>query len=311
VLGGVTAERVTKTTLGRGTVRRRNRFVTSGGRLLAVAFRIGVAQVLIAVAGSSGLGPIAGLSTAEPAALLRAVRAEPTSHVVLLAPRYATSMAREQAHITIAAEPDIRVSVLPFDHHALMLTLTGTTVLQLERVAGGWSDPGEAVQLLMQAAARSRSLVWYPSVFGLRDPPPTWNHRVHSLLSRHGYITELGPAANLEPGLIEPSGRSDANWFATAEVPRRVHAQPAAAPWVVPVRTDRNAPYATKTSVELAALVAPVRRAITTARCSACSVGRTAAGCAFCGAGPHPGWALTSAPAERSGKRAMVGGGTR
>jgi hypothetical protein len=286
--------------------------VTSGGRPLAVAFRIGVAQVLIAVAGSSGLGSVAGVSPVEPAALLRAVRAEPASHVALLAPRYATSMAREQAHVIIAAEPDVRVSVLPFDHHALTLTLVGTTVLQLERVAGGWSDPGEAVQLLKQVAAWSRSLVWYPSVFGLRDPSPTWRHRVQSLLSRHGYITELGPVANLEPGLIDPSGRSDANWFATSEVPRRVQAQPAAtAPWVVPIGTDRSAPYATKTSVELAALVAPVRRAITTARCSACFVGRTAAGCAFCGAGPHPGWALTSAPAEGHGKRAMVGGGTR
>jgi hypothetical protein len=264
--------------------------------------------VLIAVAGSSGLGPVAGVSTTEPAALLRAVQAEPaTSHVTLLAPRYATSMAREQAHVTIAAEPDIRVSVMPFDHHALTLTLVGTTVLQLERAAGGWSDPGEMVQLLKQAGARSRSLIWYPNVFGLRDPSPTWHHRVHILLSRQGYSTELGPAADLEPGLIEPSGRSDANWFATSEVPRRVQAQPTA-PRVVPVRTERNAPYATKTSVELAALVAPVRRAITTALCSACFVGRTAAGCAFCGAGPHPGWPLTPAPAERNGKRAMVGG---
>jgi hypothetical protein len=271
-----------------------------------------VAQVLIAVAGSSGLGHVAGVSTAQPGGLLHAVRRSPASHVVLLAPQYASSMAHEQAHVTIAAHPDIRVAVLPFDHHALTLTLMASAVLQLEGVPGGWSDPGEAVQLLMQSAARSRSLVWYPRVFGLSEPSPTWNQRARSLFSPSGYVTELGPAANLEPGLATWSGRREATWFSTGEVPRRLQSQPAAvAPSVVPVLTEINAPYATTASIELAVVVQPVRAPITTARCSACSVGRTAAGCAFCGSGPRPGWATTQAPAYRHGKRAVFGGGTR
>ncbi len=268
--------------------------------------------MLIAVAGSSGLGPVAGVSTTQPGALLQTVWTSPASHVVLLAPRYASSIAHEQAHVTIAAQPDIRVSVLPLDHHALTLTLVAGAVLQLERVAGGWADPGEAVQLLKQSAAQSRSLIWYPRVFGLRDPSPTWSQLARSLFARSGYITELGAGANLVPGLVAWSGPNAGTWFSTGEVPRRFHTQPGAvAPSVVPVRTEVNAPYATRTSIELAALVRPVRTPITTAQCSACLVGRTAAGCAFCGSGPRPGWAMAQPVAERHGKRAVFRGGTK
>lgn len=268
--------------------------------------------MLIAVAGSSGLGPVAGVSTTEPTGLLQVVAAAPAKHVVLVAPRYASSMARGQAHVTIAARPNIRISVLPMDHHALTLTLISSAVLQLERIPGGWTDPGEAVQLLKQSAARSRSLIWYPRVFGLRDPSPTWNQRTRSLFSPFGYLTELGPAAHLEPGGVGLSCRSDETWFASGEVPRRFHTQPAAAaPSIVPLRSDPRAPYATRASVELTAFVGPTRRPITTALCSACSVGRTGAGCTFCGDGPRPGWTTPQATAERHGKQPVFGGGTR
>ena len=74
--------------------------------------------------------------------------------------------AREQAHVVVASHRDVRVGVLVLDHHALTLTLIGAAVLALRDTPSGWSEPGAGVQLVHQAAVRSRSIVWHPKVLG-------------------------------------------------------------------------------------------------------------------------------------------------
>ena len=65
--------------------------------------------MLIAVVGSSGLNRVEGITAEHPAALLQVDAATSAGHVLLLAPWYAESIAKEQAHVLIAAPPaDLR-----------------------------------------------------------------------------------------------------------------------------------------------------------------------------------------------------------
>ena len=272
---------------------------------------IGGGDVLIAVAGSSGLGRVAGIPAARPGALLAALTATPERHVALLVPRHAATAARQQAHVAIAGRPELRVCVLPLDHHALTLTVIGATVLELEGPGRGWTDPGEAVQLLQQSAARSRSFVWYPRVLSLSDPAATWRQRVRSILGARGFFTELGSRTGLEPGRAGVSPRPDEVWYCAGPPPRLLQAQLGGQTWrALPVATEPSTPYATGTSVELTGLVQPPHPPITTGRCPSCSVRRTAGGCAFCGSGPRP-WATARGHAESRSKVLSEGGATR
>jgi hypothetical protein len=223
--------------------------------------------------------------------------ATPEQNVALLVPRYAATAARQQAHVAIAGRPELRVCVLPLNHHALTLTVIGATVLELEGTERGWTDPGEAVQLLQQSAARSRSVVWYPRVLRLRDPAVTWRQRVRSMLGARGFFSELGSRTGLDPGRITTdwasvsplstgSGGPDGLWYCAGTPPRLLQSQlDGQALRVLPVATEPGNSYATGTSVELAGLVPPPHPPTTTGRCPSCSVLSTAGGCAFCGSG--------------------------
>ena len=65
--------------------------------------------MLIAVVGSSGLNRVEEVLD-HP--LLQADAATSAGHVLLLAPWYAESIAKEQAHVLIAASPRTAVAVL-------------------------------------------------------------------------------------------------------------------------------------------------------------------------------------------------------
>ena len=157
--------------------------------------------MLIAVVGSSGLNRVEGITAEHPAALLQADAATSAGHVLLLAPWYAESIAKEQAHVLIAASPRTSVAVLTPRHHPLTLTLIGAAALQ---TAGTDADPGLVVALVNAAAARSRSLVWYPRVWGLREPTPTAGQLLASTFRSPGYFREIAT----EPALVRAKAGS-------------------------------------------------------------------------------------------------------
>lgn len=245
--------------------------------------------VLITVAGSTGLGQVAGISSTHPAALLRAVEAQPSDHVIALAPWHAASAAREQAHVVLAARPQARVCVLPLTHHALTLTLIGAAALELEHTPDGWSEPGGAVQLIKQAAARSRSLVWFPRAWGLDEPEPSVAQRAASLFKAQGFFTEVG-AAGLAAGRTGISWAPNEVVCAAGDPPALLRSQLGSSDCAaVDVRPEPGAPYANKVSVELTGLVRPTRRPMLGEPCTSCSARRSAAECFFCGCGPRTG----------------------
>lgn len=266
--------------------------------------------MLIAVAGSSGLAQVAGVSSTHPAALLHAVEAQPADHVIVLVPWYASSSAREQAHVLIAAKPDARVCVLPFEHHPFTLTLLAAVTLEYENVADGWSEPDGAVQLLKQMAAAARSIVWHPRAWGLEESGATLAQRAASLFKTQGYFSELGAS-----GLVHGRGglrvQSDEILYAAGEPPALLRTQlGGTAVSAVAVEVESNTQYSTKASVELTELVRPTRRPVEGVACVSCSARRSSAGCFFCGGGPRVGLTSTQqcATADRSERLTSLGG---
>lgn len=248
--------------------------------------------MLIAVAGSTGLGQVAGISSTHPAALLKALQTQPSDHVIVLAPQHAASVAREQAHVVLAARPEARVCVLALSHHALTLTLIGAVALELEQTPNGWSEPGGAVQVIREAAARSRSLVWFPRAWGLHKPEPSLGQRAASLFKAQGFFAEVG-TDGLAAGRTGISWAPDELVCAAGEPPALLRSQLGGSSCTaVEVSPEAGAPYASKASVELTGLVRPTRRPVLGEPCDSCSARRTAAECFFCGCGPRAG--LTS-----------------
>lgn len=261
--------------------------------------------MLIVVGGSSGLGQVAGISATHPAALLHAVANRPARYVFLLTPWYAATAAKEQAHVTIAADPSIRICVLPLVHHPLTLTLLGAVTVELEGLAHGWSNPGEAVQLLNQSAARSRSLVWHPRLWGLHDPRPTLGQLASGLLAGRGFFAEVGAPAGYVRGRADFPTNPDELLCAPGDLPFTLRHQLGTAPVSrVDVTTQPHSSYATKGSVELAGLVRPLSRPRPAPPCPSCSVSLLATGCAFCGTGPQ-------APSTHAHRPAAAGSGGR
>jgi hypothetical protein len=243
----------------------------------------------IAVAGSSGLEAVIGVGD-QPTALLTALSADRPDHVLLLAPRHLERRAREQAHVVVAAHPRVRVGVLAFDHHPLTLTLIGAAVLALRDPAGGWSDPGAAVQLVQQAAVRSRSILWHPRVLGLRRPTPPLSQSAASLLRSGGYFVELGADNEPLPGRrgFVPDGEEQL--YVAGEPPARLRSQlGATVPRTVAVSTESSAPYRTRHTVELCGLAGPAWAPLDQGDCDVCGVTRPPSGCLFCGAGLEAG----------------------
>jgi hypothetical protein len=243
--------------------------------------------VLIAVVGSSGLNEVEGISSLHPAALLRTEGSAQAGHVVLLAPWYAAATAKEQAHVLIAAAPGTRVAVLTPQHHPLTLTLIGATAQQ---VAGPDADPGLVVSLVNALVARSRSLIWYPRVWGLREPAPSALQLVASLFRSTGYFREIGSA----PALVSaragsPVARTDEVYVAGTS-PALLHRQlGGAAVRSAAIELEPDQPYATRSAVPLTVLAGAARPAAGEPPCPSCDAQLVGGGCCFCG--------LASAPA--------------
>lgn len=238
--------------------------------------------MLIAVVGSSGLNRVEGITAEHPAALLQADAATSAGHVLLLAPWYAESIAKEQAHVLIAASPRTSVAVLTPRHHPLSLTLIGAAALQS---AGNDADPGLVVALVNAAAARSRSLVWYPRVWGLREPTPTAGQLLASTFRSPGYFREIAT----EPALVRakagsPVAPTDEVYVAGNNSPALLHRHLGGA--VVrptPIEVEPHQPYATKSAMPLTVLAGTGLPPGSEPACPSCDARQVAGGCLFCG----------------------------
>jgi hypothetical protein len=265
---------------------------------------LGEQKVLIAVGGTSGLGEVAGIAADHPTALLEVLKERPSSHVLLLTPWYAEAMAREQAHVAIAAQPKVRISVAAFRHHTFTLTLLGAVLVERRGVPGGWTDPGGAIQLLRQAAAESRSLVWHPRVLRMPDPQPTIGQRLRSVFGAPGFFGDLD-ATGVTAGESGITTRPDEVLCCAGEPPALLRRQLEQLPCaVVDVRTEGPRPYGQRATVELTGLVRPSRVPLAYARCSSCSAQLVGGGCVFCGSGPRVAFnAIKESPAVGAGRR--------
>jgi hypothetical protein len=243
--------------------------------------------VLIAVVGSSGLNEIEGISSHHPGALLRAEGSRSTGHIVLLAAWYAEATAKEQAHVLIAAAPETSVAVITPKHHPLTLTLIGAAAYQL---AGPDADPGLVVSLINASVARSRSLVWYPRVWGLREPAPTATQLLAGTFRSPGYFREIGTGPALVAARAgSPVPPSDEVYVAGAS-PALLHRQlRGATVRSAPIELEPDQPYATKSAVPLTVLSSVARVTVSEPPCPSCGAGLVGGGCRFC--------SLASAPA--------------
>lgn len=241
--------------------------------------------MIIAVAGSSGQGLVVGLP-AGPAALLNAVDDSLPDHVVLLTPLHLELRARAQAHVVVAAHPQVRVAVVPLPHHALTLTLIAADVAREATGPGGWSDPGRTVRFAQESAEHSRSIVWHPRVLGLQQPVPSVGQSAASLLKGFGYFADLSAGGPLTRGkdglLVEPPERlylaGEAGSLLAGQL-GQAEARSAA------VTVEPQAPYRTNRSVELCALVQAQVPVTWPRRCEICSASQPETGCVFCGTG--------------------------
>jgi len=218
-----------------------------------------------------------------------------------LVPWNVETLAREQAHVVIAAHPHTRVYVFGAQHHALTLTLLGAVVSESEGAPRGWTDPGEAVQLLQQSSAHSRSLLWHPRAIGLQEPEPTTAHRLASLFSGPGFFSEVGVPSSLVRARDGFDQRPDETLCLPGPVPQLLQTQlGSTACSVVDVQATMSRPYATRSSVELTGLVRPSRVPVLSPSCRGCGAGLMADGCAFCGVGPRIGSNEPRRPAHRA-----------
>jgi hypothetical protein len=237
--------------------------------------------VLIAVVGSSGLDEVEGISSLHPAGLLRAERSRSAGHVVLLAPWYAAAAAKEQAHVLIAAAPGISVAVLSPRHHPLTLTLIAAAAQQL---AGPDADPGVVVSLINASTARSRSLVWYPRVWGLREPVPSASQLLAGVFPSSGYFSEIGTGPALVPARAGSPVSPHDEVYVAGDSPAQLHRRLGAA--VVrsaPIELAPDQPYATRSSVPLTVLDGAVRSPGGEPPCPCCGARLVSGGCTFCG----------------------------
>lgn len=246
--------------------------------------------MLIAVPGSSDLGGVLGVSSANPEALLRAIRDRfgpfRHRHVLVLCPQHLAASAREQAHVVIASDPAVRICVLPLRHHVLTLSLIGTSVLAAELRPGGWTDPGQAVQLVHSIAARSRSLIWHPSLASVEQPAPSLGQRVAVLAPARSYFHELG-SHGLVPARSGPGGSSPYGWHVAGAAPPQLQVGlPGVVLEPVVLSPAGHRPYAGRRSVEITQLAPPSFRPLAGPACRSCTATLVGSLCAFCGCGP-------------------------
>lgn len=237
--------------------------------------------MLIAVVGSSGFNRVEGIASDHPAALLQAAHATTAGHVLLLAPWYAESLAKEQAHVLIAASPRTSVAVLTPRHHPLTLTLIGAAALQ---TAGAGADPGLVVALVNAATARSRSLVWYPRVWGLREPTPTAGQLLASTFRAPGYFREIATEPALVPAKAgSPVAPTDEVYVAGRSSALLHRHLGGAVVRLTPIELEPRQPYATKSAVSLTVLAGTGLPTSSEPPCPSCDARLVAGGCSFCG----------------------------
>ena len=240
--------------------------------------------MLITVLGVSGLGDLRGLPSHDDTALLRLVAAEPgTEHVLVLAPKHGAAAAREQAHVLVAADRRVHVCVLPLDHHALTLSLIAYELLS---GPGSEGDPSVAVRRIQRNAARSRSLLWYPRLWGLAEPGATLGQAVTDLFRRTGWFLELGTEPTVVSGRAAPPFAPTDTVHHLPGAPALLQGQLGGARRIeVPVQVER-APYWASTSVELSVLDPADLPVQPLSPCPDCSAGLLEGQCPFCGHGP-------------------------
>jgi hypothetical protein len=248
--------------------------------------------VLIAVVGSSGLDEVEGIPSIDPAALLRTDRSAQAAHVVLLAPWYAATTAKEQAHVLIAAAPRTSVAVLTPQHHPLTLTLIGAAAQQ---TAGPDADPGLVVALVNTLVCRSRSLVWYPRAWGLREPAPTAVQLAASIFRSPGYFREIGAAPALLPARAGSPVAPTNEVYVAGASPALLHRQlGGAAVRSAAIELEPGQPYGTKSAVPLTVLADVATPAGNEPACPSCGARLVGGGCCFCGLASAPAASLFS-----------------
>lgn len=144
--------------------------------------------MLISVAGSSGLGEVAGIAGSSPAALLQIAARQPDHQVVVLAPAHGADTVRRQAELLRAARPAARVELVVSRHHALTLSLVAHEIL----AAGIITSVDDFVEAVHAGLTRARSLVWGPSVWRLRGTGCSLGTRLRCLTGRRDPVVELG-----------------------------------------------------------------------------------------------------------------------
>ncbi|GAB3761787.1 hypothetical protein [Microlunatus parietis] len=246
--------------------------------------------MLIAIPGSSDLGGVLGFDAARPDALLRTIRDRfgpfRHRHVLVPTPRHHAVEVREQAHVAVAADPAVRIGILPLHHHALTLALIGRAVLAAELRPGGWTDPGQAVQLLLSLAARSRSLVWHPRLGTVSEPVTSLGERAAGLLPARSYLYELGAPAVI-PARSGPGSASPDGWHvAGPPAPQLRAGLGVLAVEPVDFSPYGRRPYAGRNSVEITQLATTSARPWTGPACDDCSATMVDGLCVFCGCGP-------------------------
>ena len=231
--------------------------VRSGTDALTAALRVAGAarcDVVIAVVGSTGLGRIAGLPVGRPASLLQVVAERPDQLVLMLAPRYAATTAREQADLVAAARPNARVDVVISDHHPLTLTLVADRALRAAERTGA----ADVTPIVEADLAAARSLVWCPSAWQLRGADLTLGQRLRALSGGPGFFLELGRRPWLGAARNGWRPRSGDRLYTVGPTPDLLTAQlGVTAPARVRVGVAPGAPYAARAARLLTALLPP------------------------------------------------------
>ncbi len=238
--------------------------------------------MLLVVTGSSGLPDVVGLQTTEPTALLNAVGDPCDQSVIALCPTRDLQVVRSQAHVLVSAHPRSRVAVLGFDHHPLTLTLIAAAVHAQHAPD---EDPGRITAAIRRAAARSRSLVWYPRVVRLRDPQPTVGQLLHGLVRSSGYFLELGPQAALVAGSRGAPLDPGAEVYLAEDPPELLTRQVSRTLRSVPVELVPGQPWWAPGCIPLGVLVTTTAGPYGTT-CRICGAEQALGGCVFCGTGP-------------------------
>lgn len=254
--------------------------------------------------GVSRHGRVTGLPADDPAGLLRAVEGAAPRHILLLAPAHGRGDAREQAHVLVAAAPGSRVAVVALPHHALTLALVADDVLRrgAEKSAGDDVDPTAVLQLVLQSAARSRSLVWHPRLGGLEAHARTAGELAVDLGPARGWFAELGrDSLSVTPGRAGLRLAPGDTVLHAGEAPRLLRSQLGDAR-AVPVMVElAPAPYRNRRGVELTVLAPPALPALDLPPCTSCGAGLLDQQCPWCGHGP----VRRPAPVEAYGSAAV------